>query len=111
MRRGFTLIELMVVISIIAIVCAIAIPNLLESQKKERAKEIWQGETAKLKATGQTVMVVDRDTGGTSTARAYRCRIDNGEKAVPRFSEVTFMANEVEKIIPVEAPAPPNVEK
>lgn len=34
MRRAFTLIELMIVISIIAIIAAIAIPNLMEAQKR-----------------------------------------------------------------------------
>lgn len=33
MRKAFTLIELMIVISIIAIIAAIAIPNLMESRK------------------------------------------------------------------------------
>lgn len=33
MRKAFTLIELMIVISIVAIIAAIAIPNLMESRK------------------------------------------------------------------------------
>ena len=35
MRRGFTAIELMIVMVIIAVIAAIAIPNLAESTKRE----------------------------------------------------------------------------
>ncbi|MDU7886073.1 MAG: prepilin-type N-terminal cleavage/methylation domain-containing protein, partial [Clostridium perfringens] len=37
-KKGFTLIELIIVIAIIAILAAIAIPNFLSIQRKSRVK-------------------------------------------------------------------------
>ena len=49
MKNAFTLIELMIVIAIIAIISAIAIPNLMEANKRQKVqpKAITQEEFVK----------------------------------------------------------------
>lgn len=51
MKKGFTLIELMIVVAIIAIIAAIAIPNLMESKKS--ANEGNAGTALKTYCTAQ----------------------------------------------------------
>jgi len=44
-RKGFTLIELMIVIAIIGILMAIAIPNFMAYRKKQKLEQVKQIKT------------------------------------------------------------------
>ncbi len=100
-RRAFTFIELAIVLSIIAIIAAIAIPNLMESNRQ--ANGVQAGTDARVRATGVVVHVVGhpyRMTGkyGSAITGVWICRVDNGEKAAVRYSEVMFGAEELEML-------------
>lgn len=68
-RSGFTLIELMIVVSIIGIMAAICIPNYLrfqcrakQSEAKEVLKAIWLVEEAYMNEEGLYVLMPDLTT-------------------------------------------------
>lgn len=94
MRRAFTVIELMIVIAVLAIIVAVAIPNIIEAQKKDT---IRVGDEATVIASGMRVKVLDYYNGGW-----WMVRIDNGPGSSPRYQEMRFSTDELRKIVQVE---------
>lgn len=75
MRKGFTLIELMIVVAIIAIIAAIAIPNLLRSR-------LQSNESA---AIGNLKSIVGAEVAYNSANGVYTGAFDDLTTAEPPF--------------------------
>ena len=88
MRKGFTLIELMIVVAIIAIIAAIAIPNLLRSRMS--ANEAGAAGAMRTISTGevgfQTAGFVDTDGDGVGDYGSLaQLANPDGASATPPF--------------------------
>lgn len=95
MRKGFTLIELMLVIAIIAIILALVAENAVGTHHR-----LSIGETVQIVATRQKVVIVRIDE--IPHGSIFVCRIDNGPTAPVRYTEVHFFANEIAVLPDVE---------
>ena len=93
MRKAFTAGEVLAVLIMLGIFTLIAI-----DRNRDRSKDLHLGEDVRVKATKITVKVMS-----DPSSDVLRCRVDNGEGAVPRYSDVSFTRGEVEKIVPAEA--------
>jgi len=61
MNKGFTLIELMVVIAIIAILLAIAIPNFRAHMKKDEAQKVKEQNAITMQKPAENLKVEQKE--------------------------------------------------
>lgn len=96
MRKAFEIVELIIVIGIITIISAIAIPNLLESERNNKnhvvigKDAIWKGQVVTVIGTSS----IDRVNSGYY----YLIRIDNGADKTPRWSEINVNKEELKPL-------------
>ena|SRR5579864_4886899 len=73
-RGGFTLVEIMIVVAIIALLAAIAVPNFLRARKRSQATRILEDLRILDSATDQYAIENNKSTGNTpliSDLKAY----------------------------------------
>ena len=70
-RAGFTLVEIMIVVAIIALLAAIAVPNLLRARKRSQATRVLEDLRLIDSAIDQYAIESNRATGDTRSAREY----------------------------------------
>ena len=64
-RGGFTLVEIMIVVAIIALLAAIAVPNFLRARKRSQATRILEDLRMLDSALDQYAIETNRSTGNT----------------------------------------------
>lgn len=94
--KGFTLIELMIVIAIIGVLAAIAIPNFNSARKKARQKAC----IANIKMLENALEMYDMDTppgsGVSSTQTTVVC--PSGDQPCPDFESVLQNGGYVQRV-------------
>ena len=88
LEKGFTLVELMIVIVIVGILSAVALPNFLNQTKKARATEATSAISAAFKNAQQLYLETGDTSGITAGASVGSCA-DGGNLGFNYTSNVT----------------------
>ena len=94
LQKGFTLVELMIVIVIVGILSAVALPNFLNQTNKARATEARTQMSAALK--NAQMVVLEEGSAGTGTALKGKIGLADGSDfaytITPGTSEIVIDA-------------------
>jgi prepilin-type N-terminal cleavage/methylation domain-containing protein len=77
-RRGFTLVEIMIVVAIIALLASIAVPNFLRARKRSQASRILEDLRVLDGATDQYAIENNKTTGTNPTFTDLKVYLKTG---------------------------------
>ena len=77
-RRGFTLVEIMIVVAIIALLAAIAVPGFLRARKRSQASRILNDLRAIDAAVDQYALETNRSAGDTVSTADWTSYLKKG---------------------------------
>jgi prepilin-type N-terminal cleavage/methylation domain-containing protein len=77
-RKGFTLVEIMIVVAIIALLAAIAVPNFLRARKRSQASKILEDLRQLDNATDEYAMENNKTTGMNPTLADLKSYLKTG---------------------------------
>jgi len=77
-RGGFTLVEIMIVVAIIALLAAIAVPNFLRARKRSQATRVLEDLRILDSATDQYAIENNKTTGATPSFSDLKAYIKTG---------------------------------
>lgn len=79
-RGGFTLVEIMIVVAIIALLAAIAVPNFLRARKRSQASRVLQDMRMIDSAIDQYAIETNKSTGNTVNWTDIKAYLKTGSK-------------------------------
>jgi len=79
-RGGFTLVEIMIVVAIIALLAAIAVPNFLRSRKRSQATQVLEDLRIIDSATDQYAIENNKSSGATVVWTDIQNYVKNGTR-------------------------------
>jgi prepilin-type N-terminal cleavage/methylation domain-containing protein len=104
-RGGFTLVEIMIVVAIIALLAAIAVPNFLRARKRSQASRVLEDLRMLDSALDQYAIEANKKAGNAVSFTALQAYLKRGTNLYTTGADVfgttygdTFTVDEVPKV-------------